>query len=279
MAGWHSVTSRSAEFLQAAAERPAALLLALDFDGTLAPIVTNPEDSRLDERAAAALTKLVPHVGQIAIISGRAAATIRDLGRLDQRPALNGMVVLGAYGADRWVVGEPSLSQQPAPAAILKAWLLLRAAITEAAMPGVHLEDKGQAIGVHTRTAADAGAAYTTLLPVVTKIAAETGLTLEPGKNVLELRASTVDKGEAIGSLVAETGARVVAMCGDDLGDLPAFAALNKLHNVGLATCRVVSASAEQAVVASHADVLADGPDGIADWLEELVALLDGSSR
>nr|WP_269451975.1 trehalose-phosphatase [Tessaracoccus coleopterorum] len=115
-------------------------------------------------------------------------------------------------------------------------------------------------MGVHTRRSDDPEGAYAALLPRLREIAAAHGLTVEPGRSVIELRSSNVTKGDAIRALVEETGARVVAMCGDDLGDLPAFEELVSLRAEGLVTCRVVSASPEQAAMDDSADILADGP-------------------
>ncbi len=78
---------------------------------------------------------------------------------------------------------------------------------------------------------------------------------------MLELRASSLTKGDALRELVRETGASAVAMCGDDLGDLPAFDVLDELRAEGLATCAVVAASAEQPALAHRADVLCEGPE------------------
>ncbi|AQP49517.1 trehalose-phosphatase [Tessaracoccus flavescens] len=267
---WRGVTDAADDFMRAAVERPSETLLALDFDGTLAAIVPNPEDSRLHERSAEALTVLASRLGHLAIITGRGVETVRRLARLDERPALKGLIVLGGYGAERWEVGASFTSQAPRPEAIAAALPRVEAAISGSGFSGVEVEDKGQALGVHTRPSNDPAGAYKALLPRLVAIAGDLGLTLEPGRSVLELRTSKVTKGDALRELIAETGARVVAMCGDDLGDLPAFEVLQEARGEGVVACRVVSGSTEQVAVAEQADLLADGPDGMADWLQHL---------
>lgn len=267
---WNAVTHHADSFLSAAAEDPSRVLLALDFDGTLAPIVDDPEDSRMHQGAAEALALLGEVVGQVAIITGRGVSVVRRLGRLEEREGLGRVIVLGQYGAERWdaVTGEET--PPSVPDGIADARGEVEQAIAACPVGGVVLEDKGRALGVHTRRSDDPTAAYDALLPVLETIAENHGLILEPGRNVLELRASSLTKGDSLRALVDETGATVVAMCGNDLGDLPAFELLQELRAAGLTTCAVVSGSTEQPAMAEQADVLADGPDGVAAWLHAL---------
>lgn len=270
MNSWRTVTPNADAFLKAAEAAPERVLLALDFDGTLAPIVDDPLDSRFHEGAAQALGRLGTRLGGIAIITGRGVGVVRDLGRLGEREGLERLVVLGQYGVERWDAATGEETSPDIPQGVIDARVDVERAIAECGVAGVALEDKGRALGVHTRRSADPEGAFAALAPVLASIAAAHGLVLEPGRNVLELRASAITKGDALRGLVKETGATAVAFCGDDLGDLPAFEALAELRRAGLVTCAVVSGSDEQPQVAAHADVLADGPDGVAHWLEAL---------
>lgn len=274
-AKWIAMTGAGRSFFDDVAACPGGTLLALDFDGTLAPIVPDPEDSRFDEGAAEALGRLGAFVGHLAIVTGRDADVVRRLGRLDERPGLGRLVVLGQYGVQRFdsatggTVTHPVGDGVPAARRDLEV-LLARLVAQGHDLAGVYLEDKGIAIGVHTRRAAEPESALALLTPLVSEIAARHGLHVEPGRLVVELRASTRDKGDALRELVVETRARVVAMIGDDLGDLPAFAALEGFRNAGLSCCAVVSASEEQPRLSESADVLCDGPAGVAAWLSAL---------
>ena len=97
---------------------------------------------------------------------------------------------------------------------------------------------------------------------------------LEPGRRVIELRPPGTDKGLALTDLTAQRGARSVLFCGDDLGDLPAFAAVRALRSDGIPGLIVVSAAPESEVPPSEADLLADGPEGIATFLHALADAL-----
>lgn len=264
---WQTRTPAAEEFFAAAAHDPGGVLLALDFDGTLADIVPDPADARLHPGAAAALARLGPHLGQIAIITGRAVATVCQLGRLVGRPGLERLVVLGQYGAERWHAADGPPAPGRAPTQITAARPATEQAA--AAWPGVHVEDKGSALVLHTRRAAQPERAFAALEGQAQAIAAAHGLVLEPGRCVLELRASQVTKGDALRSLLAELRPRAVAMCGDDLGDLAAFAAVREA-GPHVAGCVVVSGSAEAAELAARADVVAAGPAGVAAWLTTL---------
>ena len=95
MTTWHAMTPAAHDFLAAAAADPRAVLVAMDFDGTLAPIVDDPETSAMQPEAAEALAVLGPQVGHLAILTGRPVAKVRQLGQLERRAGLDGVVVLG----------------------------------------------------------------------------------------------------------------------------------------------------------------------------------------
>jgi trehalose 6-phosphate phosphatase len=249
---------------------PRHALIGLDFDGTLAPIVDDPADARPGAHAAAALIELAGRVGTLAVITGRPAAEVVRLGDLD---AIKGITVLGLYGSERWQDGE--LTTPAASPAITRARNELPALLTASgAAEGSWIEDKGHALAVHTRPAADPQAAIDKLREPLTELAARLGLAAEPGRFVLELRPPGVDKGAALTELVRETKARSAIYCGDDVADLSAFDAVSTLRGEGVPGCTVASANAEAPRVAAAADLVVDGPDGIAAFLAGLAALL-----
>lgn len=143
-----------------------------------------------------------------------------------------------------------------------------------ASWPGAYLEDKGRAVAVHTRRAEDPLGAFEALREPVAAIARRHDLVVEPGKLVWELRSTVLDKGDALRELVDEYQPTRVLMAGDDLGDLAAFEALEELRDHGAVTCALVSGSEEQRAIAEHADVLCEGPDGVAAWLTMLAERL-----
>jgi trehalose 6-phosphate phosphatase len=252
--------------LDALLAAPARALIGTDFDGTLAPIVPDPQAARALPGAAPALARLARAVGTVAVITGRPAAEAVRYGGLDAVP---GLIVLGHYGGQRWQDGQ--LTGPGSPPAIAAARQALPGLLERAgADAGTWVEDKELALAVHTRRAADPEAALRRLAGPLTDLAAGLGLTAEPGRLVIELRLPGTDKGAALTGLVAERGAGSVLFCGDDLGDLPAFAAVRELRAVGLPGCAAASASPESPQVAAAADLVVEGPEGIVALLAAL---------
>jgi trehalose 6-phosphate phosphatase len=252
--------------LAAITANPARALIATDYDGTLAPIVDDPAAAKPAPGAADALARLAAQVAVVAIITGRAAAEAVALGGFADVP---GLIVLGHYGAQRWEAG--TLSAPAPPPGVAAARDALPAVLAAAGAPeGTRVEDKGTALAVHTRQTASPQAAFDLLRDPLAGLAERTGLTVEPGRFVLELRPPGSDKGNALRALAAERAAGSVLFCGDDLGDLRAFAAVRELREAGIPGCTVASASAETPRVAAAADVVVDGPAGVVQLLAAL---------
>ena len=245
---------------------PGRALVALDYDGVLAPIVDDPERAWPAPGAVEVLRRLAGRVGTLAVVTGRPAAVVVTLGKLDTVP---GLVVEAQYGAERWRDGQLTTSEEPPGVEVVRAELpgVLAAA---GADPAVWIEDKRLALVVHTRRAADPDAEVDRLAPVVERLAAEAGLEMHPGRLVLELRPPGFDKGGALRRLVTEARPGAVLFAGDDLGDLPAFAAVEELRATGTPGVTVASASEEAAEVATAADLAVPGPAGVVALLTTL---------
>ncbi len=276
---WEASTAQGERFIEAFVENPARALLAFDFDGTLAPIVEDPEDSRLHEGAADSLSAIAGKVAQLAIITGRGVDAVRRLGKLDSRHGLSSLVVLGQYGVERWDAATGEVRHPDVPTGIREAWGDVEALVADVERSGVdvaglYLEDKERAIGVHTRRTPDPQGVFDALLGPLRELAERHDLVLEPGRAVLEIRASSQDKGDALRELVEQVKPSMVAMVGDDLGDIPAFEALEELQKAGMICARVVSASSEERTLDGHADIRCEGPDGVAEWVADLAARL-----
>ncbi len=251
---------------------PGRALIATDFDGTLSPIVTRPGDARAYRGAVPALAALAQTVGTVAVITGRAPADVVRLGGLQ---AIPGLIVLGHYGWQRWQDGQ--LTAPEPGTAIEAARAALPGLLRDAGAPaGISIEDKTHALAVHTRGTEAPEAALRALRVPLGELAAELELTAEPGRFVIELRPPGVDKGSALTHLVAERSAASVLFCGDDLGDLPAFAAVRALRADGVEGCAVASASAESPQVAAAADLVVGGPKGVVELLAAIVRQLGG---
>ncbi len=186
---------------------PGRALIAVDFDGTLAPIVPDPEQARALPAAVTALADLATLVGTLAVLTGRPARTAVEYAALDQVP---GVVVLGHYGRQRWQDGK--LDAPPAPEGL---------AVARERLPSV-------------------------------------------------LAAAAAAEG------TAERARSAVMFCGDDLGDRPAFAAVRRLRREGTPGVAVCSGSAEVTDLAGEADLVVDGPPGIAGLLAGIAAVVRG---
>jgi trehalose 6-phosphate phosphatase len=247
---------------------PARALIALDYDGTLAPIVADPRAARAHPGAAPALRELSGLVGTLAVITGRPAEVAVELGGFGDVP---GLIVLGHYGWEHWQDGVLTARPSPPGVGLVRARLpevLARANARE----GTWIEDKGHALAVHTRRAADPQGALAALADPLAGLAADAGLVLEPGRLVIELRPRGTDKGTALTALAAERKSGAILFAGDDLGDLAAFGAVRALRSAGHPGLTVCSGSGEVTELAADADLVVDGP-------EQIIALLGSLAR
>lgn len=256
--------------LAAILDHPARALIALDFDGTLAPIVPDPEKARPHPDAIPALTALAPKVAAVAVITGRPAETAVRYGGFADTPGLEHLVVLGHYGAERWdaATGEVTAPDPHPGIAAIRAEL--PALLDGTGTTGTWTEDKGHALAVHTRRAPDPQGTFDTLRAPLTDLATRNGLIVEPGRMVLELRPPGMDKGRALRDYVRDLGAESVLYAGDDLGDLPAYAAVDELRSNGTPGLLVCSGNEEVRELSEKADVVVDGPEGVVRLLQAI---------
>jgi trehalose 6-phosphate phosphatase len=213
--------------------RCGAFLLALDFDGTLAPIVERPEAARPLPAARDALGRLVARTDTtVAILSGRRLEDVR------QHVAVPGIYYAGNHGME---IDGPDLHRVQPEAAAARPALDTAVALLEPVLgplSGVQLEDKGLTLSVHYRRAGPGAEA------AVRAAAQQVCLRLPQlrataGKKVIELRpAVDWDKGRALEFLLdvlhPGTAAWPAVFMGDDRTDEDAFRALRGMsHDVG----------------------------------------------
>ncbi|MGW1158695.1 trehalose-phosphatase [Streptomyces sp. NPDC002519] len=250
--------------LAAILARPERAVLAFDFDGTLAPIVPDPDQARAHPDAVPALAALAPKVASVAVVTGRPADVAVRYGGFAGVPGLDHLVVLGHYGAERWDARTGTVDAPAPHPGVAAVRAELPGLLDETgARRGTWIEEKGRAVAVHTRRADDPQAAFEALREPLTGLAARHGLIVEPGRMVLELRPPGMDKGVALAEYVRGTGAGAVMYVGDDLGDLPAFAAVETLRSDGVPGLLVCSGSEEVTELADRADLVVDGPEGV----------------
>ncbi|HET7432565.1 MAG TPA: trehalose-phosphatase [Nocardioides sp.] len=268
----------------AAEERYAALVAAagssvvgLDFDGTLAPIVDDPDAAHIHPDAREVLLDLSAVVRAVAVITGRPARKVLALGGLDEVGREIGdtgreLFVFGQYGYERWSSTQRRVVSPRPPHGLSGFLRELPRTLRAADAADAFVEDKGLAIAVHTRRLGDPVEAFERLEPKLRELAERYALVLEPGRNVIEIRSPGMDKGVVVRTLAKEVDAGGFVFAGDDLGDVEAFEAVAELRDQGLPTLLVCSASSEESALVDRSDVVVKGPDGVLDLLRRLTA-------
>jgi trehalose 6-phosphate phosphatase len=253
--------------LQPLAAAPARGALFLDFDGTLSAVVKDPRHAVPLPGVPELVAQLAVPFALVAVISGRPTAFLEDV-----LGAPAGVTLAGLYGLERALQGPDH-----------DAWAsVIDEVVAEAlatAPPGVYVEPKGLTVTLHFRLAPEQEG---WVVRFAERQHAARGLTVVQGRRERELRPPIdVDKGTVVKALVAEQAAtglplEAAAAFGDDVGDLPAFAALEALHNAEgpLRTAvRVAAVDAESpASVAAAADLTVAGASGAVALLRTLAA-------
>lgn len=236
--------------------RTPLLLVALDFDGTMSPIVDRAEDARPLPRSAAAFAALSSlESTTTALVSGRALASLRVVAAPDPRTLL-----VGSHGAELWLgPGSSELKPTPSQQANLA---VAREAVEQAVAlyPGTRAEHKPAGVVLHYRlTSAPDGAAAVD--HVTRALDGKPGFSITTGKMVLEISVVTADKGEGLSALREFSAATATFFAGDDVTDEHAFAALQP-GDVGVKVGQG----------ATQADFRIESPQELPDILELLLA-------
>jgi trehalose 6-phosphate phosphatase len=199
--------------------RTPRLLVACDYDGTLAPIVADPERALpLPESVGALRSLAVLHETTAAVISGRA---LRDLATLSRLPGEVHLV--GSHGSEFDVGFVHALDA--AARGLLRR---VSAVVEELALgvAGAALEVKPASVAVHVRNADPVDAAGL-LAAVRSGPACWEGVQVTEGKAVIELAVVSTDKGHALDVLRHQVGATAAVFLGDDVTDEKAFTRLS----------------------------------------------------
>lgn len=197
-----------------------SLLVALDFDGTLAPLVDDPAAARATPEAREAILALreLPKTS-VALISGRSMESL-----LEVSEAPDGVLLSGSHGVEVRLDSESVVTLSAEEQQRLQQLADALHAVGDR-YDGVWVETKPAGFALHTRLASadDAGAALRDAQMAVSGIS---GLTSRPGNNVLEFSVRSTTKGDAVELLRERSGASAVFFAGDDVTDEDAFASL-----------------------------------------------------
>jgi len=242
---------------------PTASVVAVDFDGTLSPIVDEPAMARPLDGVSAVLTELSGRLGEVAVVSGRPVGFLV--------PIFPTTVTLaGLYGLE--VVRDGKLEEHPGAEGWRRQVADIAATAERDAPDGLRVERKGLSLTLHYRGRPDLAEES---LRLATAWTDGTGLAVRPAKMSIEVHPPVAeDKGTVVGRLAADRQGPVMFI-GDDLGDLPAFDTLDALASDGRPVLRVAVASDESPDgLVARADLVVDGPHGAAELLHTLAALL-----
>ena len=245
---------------------PAGAVIVTDFDGTLAPIVNDPREARALDDAVEVLHALAARYGTVAVVSGRPVAFLVDRLDVANHPGTR-LHLVGLYGLEsaHGLTIEALDGAEPWRRVIDDVATLAEAEAPE----GVWVERKGLALTLHVRTAPEL-ASWAQGWATTQSHARH--LVLHPARMSWELRPPIeVDKGTIVAGLVA--GSSAACFAGDDVGDLPAFDALDRCaaeHGTSVLKVGVRSDEAPPELV-ERADLLVDGPHGVLELFRQLL--------
>ena len=242
---------------------PAGLLT--DLDGTLAPIVDDPDGAHPLLDAVEALITLTRHLAVVAVISGRAP----DDARL--RLGTDRLLVIGNHGLERL---EPGAERAALSPALAEAAAAIRGALIHVPpLDGVWIDDKGPSATIHYRSAPDPEGAAARIAAALGDVSQD-GLVLRAGRMSWELRAAGAgDKGSATDQLIARHALRGLVVLGDDVTDLDMFRAASEARARGELSAAILAVAGGDEVpssVAAAADAVLPDAQAVAVLLTSL---------
>ena len=197
------------------------ILIALDFDGTLAPLVDDPEASRMIAPARKALEYLTTLPGvTIAIVTGRAIESVKRVAE-----PLNEWFLVGSHGIEVLSPGEVTDYETP--------WLVPGDLINQfealaAAHPGTRLEHKPFGLALHTRGMVDQTAREAETAAHEVCDAWGGDLVVRTGHGIVECSIQEATKGDGIREVRRRLNPTAVLFAGDDRTDEDGFAVLGE---------------------------------------------------
>ena len=242
--------------------------LLLDFDGTLTPIVDDPDEASLSSGEIELLEAIAQELATTAIVSGRPGTFLHKVLRFGARDASK-LLVFGRNGLD---IVDPSGSISAVPTS--SAWTETMTTIAERARNVAttdSVEEKGEIITLHWRRAQSQEPA---LRAFALESAANFHIELREGKMSIDLfPPGTPSKQSTVRRLAANCAA--VVFIGDDVGDLEAFNALDEIAETRTTVRVAVSSNEAPQELLTRADLVLDSPTRVQTLLRQLKRALE----
>ena len=247
------------------AKDPSTVAISTDVDGTLAPIVSTPDEAEVPEELQELLRRLSGTYRVTAGVSGRSAEAAMRLVGLEE------IVYYGNHGFEILREGQVEILPEAEPYKE-KIQELERRAREELEPLGAFVEEKGITASIHYRNASpEVGQRCQEF---VEREGERLGLRVTAGRGVVEARPPIeADKGTAVRRLVEEYQPEKALFIGDDTTDLDAFRKLEELHEHGmLSQILRIGVKSEEGPpeIISEADLVVDGVEGVAEVLRVL---------
>jgi len=237
----------------------------LDYDGTLTPIVSRPEDAILSDEGRAVVDALA-HKRPVAVVSGRDRPDVEKLVGIDS------LIFAGSHGFDIRTPEAGVLTLEG-----IGDYTPLMDEVEQRLkegldpLPGALVERKKFSVAAHYRLVSDE--AYPVFRSVLDRLlGAVPGLKEKPGKKVFEIQpAIDWDKGKAVAHLLETLGLDDAGHCpmffGDDVTDEDAFKALQDMGGIGVLAASAADSAPDRI---SAADFRVDDPAQVLDLLRRL---------
>jgi trehalose 6-phosphate phosphatase len=239
-----------------------------DIDGTLAPIVDDPDAAAISPHCRALLQALMAAGVRVALVSGRSLEKARAMA------GLPGAVLAANHGLDIWVDG-----QVETPGDVREYVQRAKTVLQELGrlnVPGMTVEDKGPVLAFHYRRSKAEADARQAILEALRASPSALAFRIQEGRKVIELRPPlAIDKGTALALLVSRMGARGVLCLGDDTTDVDMFRGVAQLRRGGMPAVNVAVHSPEiSPLVLETADYWVRGVAGVEWLLAEIITAL-----
>lgn len=246
------------ELLEPLRSRAGESIIVVDYDGTTSAIVEDPATAVPVPGVVDALMSLRDDYLSVTVVSGRPLDFLTSM-------LPDGLDLVGLYGLEGMRGGRRW--EHPNGGAWREVMADLAASSTSFGPAGMRVELKDLSLTLHYRS-------HPELRDEVTGFARSqaerAGLVCRPARMSVELHPPIdSDKGTVVEELAA--GAEGALFAGDDIGDIPAFDALDRLAARGLYTVRIgVRSDEAPEELLNRADAIVDGPDGVVEVLGQL---------